>query len=117
MPHFKLVIWALAICYAAIVMIVGGGAKLAGYDMAHLSFAAMNLPVWFGYFIGLCEVVGGAALFVPLTRRPAALGLSVIMAGALYFHGAYTPLVMGGPALLVFGACVFLALRPNRPTI
>lgn len=115
MPRLKMCLWATAIGYAAIIMIVGGSAKLVGYPMANLSFAAMALPVEFGYLIGICEVVGGAALFVRQTRRLAAIGLAVIMAGALYFHAAYTPLILGLPALLVFMACVYLTVAPNRP--
>lgn len=116
MPRLKTCLWALAIAYAAVLMIVGGGAKLIGYPMAHISFAAMSLPVWFGYFIGFCELAGGFALFAARTRRLSAIGLAIIMGGALYFHGAYTPLVMGLPALLVFVACVFLVIQPTRPT-
>lgn len=115
MPSLRTCLWAIAIVYSAIVMIVGGGAKLVGYPMAHISFAAMNLPVWFGYFIGVCEVLGGVALLFPGTRRMAAGGLALIMAGALYFHIAYTPISMGLPALLVFIGCLYLTARPARP--
>jgi putative oxidoreductase len=114
-PRLKTCLWAVATGYAAVIMIVGGGAKLAGYPMAHISFAAMSLPVWFGYFIGACELIGGVALFVNRTRRLAAIGLAIIMAGALYFHTAYTPLIMGLPALMVFVACIYIAVAPKRP--
>lgn len=115
MPGLKTILWALAVGIASTIMIIGGAAKLMGYPMAHISFAAMSLPGSFGFFIGICEVVGGIGLFWGRSRKLAAVGLAIIMAGALYFHAAYTPLIIGLPALLVFGACVYLALNPMRP--
>ncbi|MGB0853879.1 MAG: DoxX family protein [Pikeienuella sp.] len=117
MPRLKTCLWATAIGYTAIIMIGGGGAKLIGYQMAHISFAVLGLPAWFGYFIGVAEVLGGIALFISPLRRYAAAGLFAIMAGAIYFHVFYTPLTFGIPAALTFLACAYLVLWPAKDVI
>ena len=66
------------------------------------------LPLWFIYFIAVCEILGGIGLIVPwLTRiKPqltplAAIGLVVIMLGAVVvsaqmdIKGAAIPATMG----------------------
>ena len=96
---------------AALVLLASGGAKLAGVPQAHMSFAILGLPAWFGYFIGSCEVAGAIGLFIRPLSALAALGLSIIMLGALYFHVSHTPLVMGAPALLVLLLCGYIFSR------
>ena len=74
----------------AIAFALAGTFKLLGTPELHQSFAAMGLPGWFGYFIGACELAGAIALvFLPALRKLAAVGLLIIMAGAIYFHVAY----------------------------
>lgn len=45
-----------------------------------------GLPVWFGKFLGLAETLGALALFSGLLVQPAAIGLALIMMGALRYH-------------------------------
>lgn len=81
-------VWAVAIL-AALAFVSAGVFKLLGTEALHLSFATMGLPVWFGYFIGLAEVLGGLGLLVRRTATWSAAGLFIIMLGAIYFHLAY----------------------------
>lgn len=75
---------------ATLAFLAAGGAKVAGVPDMHASFAAMGLPGWFGYFIGLCEIAGAIGLWLPRLRTWAGAGLVVIMLGAVYFHIAYS---------------------------
>lgn len=45
-----------------------------------------GLPVWFGKFLGAAETLGGAALVLGFLTNLAAIGLSLVMLGALSFH-------------------------------
>lgn len=101
----------VATILVALVLVPAGGAKLAGVPHLHASFAALGLPVWFGYFIGACEVAGGIALFIKPLRALAAAGVSIIMLGAIYYHAVYTPMVQGIPALVVLGLCIYLVVK------
>lgn len=81
-------------------------------------------PGWFLKFIGLCELLGGLGLVLPgLFRRQqfltplAAIGLTIIMIGAVVFsvkdfgvRFAITPLVTG--LLCAFIAYARLKVRP-----
>jgi uncharacterized membrane protein YphA (DoxX/SURF4 family) len=49
-------------------------------------FVQSGYAVWFLYFIMSAETVGSLALLVRRTRVPAALGLAVIMIGAMVTH-------------------------------
>jgi uncharacterized membrane protein YphA (DoxX/SURF4 family) len=57
--------------------------KLIGDPMAAAGFAAAHLPIWFMYFIGVCEILGAIGLWVPRLQKWAAYGLFIILAGAV----------------------------------
>ena len=100
------------VVFLALPMIFAGGAKLAGVPELHQSFAAMGLPEWFGYFIGLAELAAGIGLFIPRLSALAATGLIPIMAGAAYFHIAYA--VPSAVPALVFIALAGYAIWLRR---
>ncbi|CAN5756444.1 hypothetical protein BH11PSE13_BH11PSE13_42080 [soil metagenome] len=63
----------VATVLTALTLLAGGGANLVGVPLMHQSFIELGLPVWFGYFIGACEVAGAVALFVaPISALAAA---------------------------------------------
>ena len=72
------------------------------------SFVILGLPGWIGYFIEACEVAGAIRLFIRPLRALAALGISVIMLDALYFHAMYTPMAQDVPALLLLLLCIYI---------
>ncbi len=92
--------WAVITLLAA-AFVGAGAAKLMGVEMLHQSFANMGLPQWFGYFIGACEVVGALALFARKYSALAALGLMLIMLGAIGYHIAFDPIVLAVPAVIL----------------
>ena len=84
-----------------------GIAKLMGVPALHASFGIMGLPVWFGYFIGACELVGALGLFVRKYSVIAASGLLVIMLGAIFFHVYFEEASHALPVILL---SIFLAV-------
>lgn len=105
-------VWVL-IVLASLAFVSAGIGKLAGVEMLHSSFAAMGLPVWFGYFIGAAEVAGGLGLYWRKTSAWAAAGLFIIMVGASYFHIAYQqPSVV--PALILAALTVVIFLNRRQ---
>lgn len=109
--------YPLWIAIALVVLYVGAGgaAKLAGVPYVHSSFPKLGLPAWFGYFIGVCEVLGCIALFIRPLRALAALGLAIIMVGATYYHSVYTPIFQAAPAfvLVILSAYIFWTSRSD----
>lgn len=109
--------YLLRISITLVVLYVGAGglAKLASVPYVHSSFPKLGLPAWFGYFIGVCEVLGCIALFIRPLRALAALGLAVIMIGATYYHSVYTPVFQAAPAfvLSILSAYIFWTSRSD----
>ncbi|MBT3135275.1 DoxX family protein [Alteromonas sp. ALT199] len=95
----------------ALVLVAGGGAKLAGVPELHESFHILGLPGWFGYFIGVCEIAGAIGLFISSLSAISAAGIATIMSGAVYFHFMYTPPAEGIPALVILGLSVFVVIK------
>lgn len=89
MNKLKITLSWLPLVLLGLSMIMAGAGKLAGVPELHASFAAMGLPEWFGYFIGLAELLAGIAMFVRKWTALAAFGLIPIMIGATYYHIAY----------------------------
>ena len=103
----------LSIAIALVVLYVGAGglAKLAGVPYVHSSFPKLGLPAWFGYFIGVSEVLGSIGLLFRPLRALAALGIAIIMAGATYYHAAHTPVIQAVPAFVLTILCVYIFLK------
>ncbi|MEL6818393.1 MAG: DoxX family protein [Pseudomonadota bacterium] len=101
-------IWC-AIILSALAFGAAGIFKLMGTPELHQSVALLGLPGWFGYFIGGAEVAGAIGLLFARTRLLAALGLAIIMVGAVYFHVAYTPIGQTVPALVLLGFMLLVA--------
>src|SRR5690554_2490790 len=104
----------VAIAVIATYVGAGGVAKLLGDPYVHSSFRAIGLPECSGWFIGACEVLGCIGLMIRPLRVPAAAGLGAIMAGATWYHLAYTPPVQAVPALVLALLCGYVAAAAWR---
>lgn len=96
----------------ALAFLAGGVGKLMGVEMMHQSFATLGLPVAFGYFIGVCEVSGAIGLFIKKLSSLVALGLAVIMVGAMHYHITYDPQgFVPAAVLFVFSMIIFFVRK------
>ena len=86
---------------------IAGITKIIGVEMMHDSFVKMNLPYWFGYFIGVSELAGSIGIQLKKLRKLASLGLSIIMLGAIFYHINYE---LEGliAAIILFTFCLIL---------
>ena len=106
----KFAVW-IAMALVSLVMLMGGYMKLTGNEMALKSFADLGLPPWFGTFIGVCEIAGAIGLWLRRTSMLAAMGIAVIMVGAVYYHISFPPIQAGIPALVVLILSGWIASR------
>jgi len=105
--------WAI-LGLTALAFFAGGIGKLMGVEMMHKSFATLGLPVFFGYFIGACEVAGAIGIFIRKLSSLAAVGLGTIMVGAMYYHLNFDPQGFPVAALLfVFAIVIFFVRRED----
>jgi len=94
--------------YTRIVLRLAVTATFLWYGIIILrrpGFIGNNYSHAFAYFIGIAEIAGAIALWIPKAARWAALGLIVIMIGAIY-----TLLHIGEPRLGVVPVVVLFAL-------
>ncbi|MEL7106670.1 MAG: DoxX family protein [Pseudomonadota bacterium] len=106
----KYVTWA-AMAIVTLVMLAGGVMKLTGNPLATASFAALGLPAWFALFIGVCEIAGAVGLWLRKTSMLAAIGIAIIMVGAVYYHIMHTPISEAIPAFVVLACCGLIISR------
>lgn len=113
----NIVAWVLQVLLG-LAFIASGFKKFTDLAGTVAMFSGIGLPGALAYVVAGAEVLGGIGLLVPRFTRPAALGLLVVMLGAVVMHATKIPggLANGVPALvlLVLLAVVFW-LRQPRP--
>lgn len=111
----NIIAWVLQALLAAAFIMSGFNKLIHGPETVKM-FGSMGMPGWMAYLIGGAEVLGGIGLLLPRTVRLAALGLMVIMLGAVAMHATVIPggLSKGVPALVLLAllAVVFWMRRP-----
>ena len=116
----NIIAWILQVLLA-LFFIKAGFDKLKGLEGTMKMFGGLGFPGWFGGFIGAAELLGGIGLLIPRTVRLAALGLIVIMIGAVAVHAFKIPggLANGVPAIvaLVLLVVVYLLRRPTATVV
>lgn len=109
----NVVLWILQVLLALLFLFAGGTKLIMPLDVLiqQGSPNQVMLPGWFIRFIGVCEVLGALGLILPgvfKTRQYltplAALGLAVIMVGAIIVT------IMGDGVRMAIGPFVFLLL-------
>lgn len=76
---FKIIAYVLGAAH-----LVFGGTKLIGQASLTSEFTEIwHFPLWFMYFVGISQVLGGIGLFTRQLRMPASLAMALIMIGAI----------------------------------
>lgn len=114
----NVIAWVLQVLLG-LAFIASGFNKFSHLPATVNMFSSMGLPGALAYVVGGAELLGGIGLLVPRLTRLAAMGLIIIMIGAVVMHATKIPggLAGGVPALalLVLLAGV-LWLRRLAPT-
>ena len=77
-------------------------------------FKVYGLPVWMCYLVGTLKVILAlgliAAIWYPVLRQPAALGLAILLSGSVAMHFKINdPLKKSFPAFLFLLMCLYIA--------
>ena len=65
------------------VFLAHGIAKLSGMDGTIMFFASLGLPAFIAWAVAIVETLGGAAVLLGIWTRVAAIGLVIVMIGAI----------------------------------
>ncbi|WP_035568161.1 DoxX family protein [Hymenobacter sp. IS2118] len=113
----NIIAWILQVILA-LLFIKAGFDKLSNLDGTVKMFEGLGLPAVLGTVVGAAELLGGICLLVPRTVRLAAIGLAIIMVGALLMHATKIPGGLAGGtfagALLLALIAILLLRRPAR---
>src|SRR5215204_3137412 len=119
----NIVLWILQILLG-LTFLLSGGLKLVKSTAELIAMGPPDQIVfsgWFYKFIGLCEVLGGLGLILPgLLRRQqhltvlAAIGLLILMIGAVITTIMGPGLGLAVPPLIIGLLCAFVAWGRSR---
>lgn len=122
----NILLWIIQILLA-LLFLFAGGTKLVLSAETMASMASPNqvvLPMWFVRFIGVIEVLGALGLILPgLFRRQqhltalAALGLTIVMIGAVVVTTMGDGVKMAITPLVVGFLCAFVAYGRWQPRL
>lgn len=97
---------------------VGGGlAKLMGQSQMVAMFDDIGGGAGLRVLVGACEVLGGIGVLLPRTARPAAGGLTALMAGAVVTNVVVleaSPVIPAALLALALGAAVHSGREVTR---
>ncbi len=109
----SVLVW-VAIALGAVAYAAAGTMKVLGAEQMAQGFTHFNLPLWFMTFIGVCEVAGAIGLLIRRLSALAAVGLAIIMVGAIYMHLTYDAPQMAAAAAVLLVLMAFVAWQ-RRP--
>lgn len=76
---FQIIAYVLGVAH-----LIFGATKLIGQaDLTKEFTQVWHFPLWFMYFVGVAQVLGGIGLFTRQLRMPASLSMALIMIGAI----------------------------------
>jgi uncharacterized membrane protein YphA (DoxX/SURF4 family) len=76
---FQIIAYVLGVAH-----LIFGATKLIGQANLTKEFTEIwHFPLWFMYFVGVAQLLGGIALFTRQLRMPASLAMALIMIGAI----------------------------------
>ncbi|MEM9206324.1 MAG: DoxX family protein [Pseudomonadota bacterium] len=108
--------WA-AMAFVSLIMLAGAFAKFTSNPQVVEGFQKLGTPGWFMLFIGASELAGAFGIWLRQTSMLAALGIGIIMVGAIYFHIVFSPLTSAIPAILVLAVCGYIVWRRGTGVI
>ncbi len=115
----NIIAWVLQ-ALLGLAFIASGVKKFTDMTGTVNMFSGIGLPGILAYLIAGAEVLGGIGLLVPRFTRPAAMGLLVVMLGAVLMHATKIPggIANGVPAivLLLLLSAVLWLRRPAPAT-
>ena len=121
----KYALWIIQILLALLFLFAGGTKLILPIETLQ-SMGSPNqilLPGWFMRFIGLCEVLGALGLVFPVLLRIkprltvlAAVGLAILMIGAVVLSVVADGVLAGVVPLFVGLLLVFVAYGRREPT-
>ena len=122
----NILLWILQILLALLFLFAGGTKFYYTYEQMKAMGPPNQVlpPAWFIHFIGVCEILGGLGLVLPgllkikqFLTPLAAIGLTIIMIGAVVITAMGPGFGPAVPAVVIGLLCAFVAygrikLRP-----
>lgn len=101
--------WVASALLFLLFTVLASPPKLMGDPQAVEGFIKQGYSDGFRLFIGAAEFLGGIALLIPRLAFWSALGLIIIMIGAVHAHLSTNDAANVGPAVVALLLCAFIA--------
>ena len=98
----------------SVLFLYSGYSKVTAVPEVIQGFQTAHLPIWFMYFIGVCEILGAIGLLIRKLQRMAAYGLFIILAGAIVTSALFVNMLTALFPLIVaiiLGSVVWLGKK------
>ena len=120
MTKTQKIVYYVLLVVVSVMFVWSGYMKVSANPVSVQGFADAHMALWFMYFIGTAEILGGIGLWLPKLQKWAVYGLEIIMIGAVVVTVMNNPVYM---ALMpvIFGIALWyiskLAQKKNNPEI
>ena len=94
MTKTQKVMYYILLVLVSAVFLFAAYPKFTADPSAVQGFAVAHLPIWFMYFIGVCEVLGVIGLWIAKAQKWAVWGLMIVMVGAIVTTVIFQPVVL-----------------------
>jgi len=89
----------------SVLFILAGAAKIFGVVAIKAQFTEFGLSVKIMTLVGILEILGAIGLQIPFLKKYAAIGLALLMIGAIVNHfKVMHPFSQSAPSILLFMA-------------
>lgn len=107
------IVWSLQVALAG-VFLNAAYRKFTGHAVPLEIFQALGMDPWFRYVTGCLELAGGVGLLLRPLSGLAALGLAIVMVGAIVTHLFFVPDSILPASLLLFALLLVAAARKEE---
>jgi putative oxidoreductase len=110
----KIIYYVLSVLVSG-MFLLAAYAKLSDNPGQEMAFTIAHLPIWFMYFIGVCELAGVIGLWIPKLSVWACYGLLIIMAGATIVTAVFVSVPKAlFPIIVALCLGIIMRLRKKR---
>ena len=106
MTKTQKIFYYVLLVVVSLMFVMSGYMKVSANPTSVEGFLSAHLPIWFMYFIGVAEILGGIGLWIPKLQKWAVWGLEIIMVGAVVVTVLNQPAWMALMPVL-FGAALW----------
>lgn len=110
MTKTQKIVYYVLLVVVSVMFVWSGYMKVSANPVSVQGFTDAHMAIWFMYFIGAAEILGGIGLWLPKLQKWAVYGLEIIMIGAVIVTVMNNPVYMAIMPV-IFGAALWYIMK------